>query len=254
MRACLHAVEAEGAIEVSNLRREKERQLASAAQHPRRNGLVAASLDAINGSTRRARLRLPHLQFERRHRRCHEAELTDRAEVFTEGRSGEQQINRERKCEVAQYEPGRRAGQGPQIEELVGEEHRDKERDADPFHAKPARPSSRRCPQPPAVIPYEHERAARAEEVPRHEQRDDQPSAILHPREDRGEIGGCDLGTEEAVQDEDEGDEQQNELQRRPCVPPSQKTSNERPAQDVGRRGDRHTEAVTPCSQLHVHL
>ena len=94
VRAGVHTVQAEGAIEVADLRREKQRQLATTAQDSRRNGFIPSPLDAINRSTRPACLRLPHLQFERRHRRRDEAELADRTEILAEGRAGEQQIDR----------------------------------------------------------------------------------------------------------------------------------------------------------------
>ena len=154
--------------------------------HPRRSTRdgtvsIAPSLDAVDGPTRPARVGLPHLHFERRHRRCDEAELTDRAEVLTEGRSGEQKIDRERNGEITQHEPGCRARQRPQIVELVYEKHRDEQRDADPFDAKPARPSSRGRPQTPPGVAHEHEWAAGAEEVSGRQQREDQPSTVVHP-------------------------------------------------------------------------
>ena len=48
-------------------------------------------------------------------------------------------------------------------------------------------------------------------------------------------------------------DNEQRDLQRRARVRPPQEGSEEGPPKDVRWRGARHTEAVTPCSQLHVH-
>src|SRR4030095_6244719 len=93
MRARLHAVEAEGAIEVTDLRGQEERQLASPLHDSGGNGLIPAAFDAVNGSTRRAGLRPPNPQLERRHRRSHETELADRAHILAEGRAGEEKID-----------------------------------------------------------------------------------------------------------------------------------------------------------------
>ena len=84
--------------------------------------------------------------------------------------------------------------------------------------------------QPAAPVANEHERAPGAEEIAGGEQRDDQQPAIVHPGEDRREIAGRDVGTEEAVQDDDRGGQEQDELQGRARVSPRSKrpTSGQR--------------------------
>jgi len=63
------------------------------------------------------------------------------------------------------------------------------------------------------LISNEDERAGGAEKVASDEQREDKPSAVLHPRQNGSEISGGNLRSEEAVQDEHSGNEEQDELQ-----------------------------------------
>ena len=90
---------------------------------------------------------------------------------------------------------------------------RDEEGDADPLDAHPARPLAQWHPQPAAGIADEHEGAPGAEDIPGRQQRDNEPAAILHPRQHRGQIRRGNLRTEQTVQDENGRDKKQDQLQ-----------------------------------------
>ncbi len=86
-------------------------------------------------------------------------------------------------------------------------------------------------------IANEHERASRAEEVAGGEERDDEQSAVVHPGEDRRQIAGCDVRTEESVQDHDRGGDEQYELEGGPGMTPPEQPAEERPTENVHARG-----------------
>ena len=132
--------------------------------------------------------------------------------MLAERRAGKDQVDEQRRAEVGEHEKGRAAGQRPEIEQLVGEQHGDEEQDADPLAAERRRPAARRPMEAAARVAHEDERTAGAEQIAGREERDDQQSAVVHPREDGGEIVGCKIGTDEAVEDENDRGDEQDEL------------------------------------------
>jgi hypothetical protein len=156
--------------------------------------------------------------------------------------AGEGEIDRQRRGEVGDDDPGGGGGQRPQVEELVGEEDRGKERQRNPCAAQRARPAARRRVQPPPEIAHQHDRTAGAEQIAGHEQGQHQQAAVLHPRHHGGEIGRRGLRPEQPVQHEDRGDRQEQRLEQRACMPPAQERADRRRAEQIERR---YTAAAT---------
>jgi hypothetical protein len=101
---------------------------------------------------------------------------------------------------------GRRPRQRPEIEQFIGEQHGDKKRDADPLGSEPARNAECRGPYEAARVADEHERAARAEQVAGRQQRHDQQSAVVDPRQNGREVCRIDSRGEQAVKDDDDSE------------------------------------------------
>jgi hypothetical protein len=68
---------------------------------------------------------------------------------------------------------------------------------------------------PAGGVAHEDEGAAGAEQVANGEQRHDQQPAVVHPRQDGGQVRRCQLRAGQAVQHHQRGHGQQHELQRR---------------------------------------
>ncbi len=168
--------------------------------------------------------------------------------MLAERRAFEDRVDRQRGAEVRQHEIRRRARQRPQIEELVGEEHADEEHERQPLAAQALRPEPRRRVQPSSPVPHEDERTPGAEEVAGGEQRHDQQAAVVDPGQNRRQIARCDVGTEEAVENHDDGRRQQPELQRRPRMTPAEELADHRPAEHV------HSQAAARAPRCHAQL
>jgi hypothetical protein len=167
-----------------------------ALQHHRWGLRRPAALDAVHRAAGVASAHVLHSQLERRHRRGHEVELANRAQIFAEVGAREDQIDNERGRKVCEDEICRGARQRPEIEQLVAEQHRDKQRDADPFRAEPSREAKPGRPDAATRVANEYERTARAEQVAGGEQRDHQQPAIVHPRQDGRKVGRIDSRTQ----------------------------------------------------------
>ncbi len=229
----LHAVEAERAIEVADFGRKKETELASALHQDQRRLGRPTPGNAVFSSARLARRRLLDSEFERRDCRRDEVELTDRADVLAERRALEHEIHGKRRDKVRQHEVRGRRWQCPQVEQLVGEEHRHEQDDRDPFATQTRRPRPRWRVGAPTPVAHEHERTSGAEQVAGRQQRDDQQPAIVDPGEDRGKVGRGEIRAREPVNDHGAGNAEQHQLHARSRVAPAQKGADNGPAQDV---------------------
>ena len=89
VRARLHAVQAERAVDVADLGGQIEAQLAPPLDDLERRLGRPASGDAVRRPARLAGRRFSNLQLERRQGRGHEVELSDRAQVLAERRAFE---------------------------------------------------------------------------------------------------------------------------------------------------------------------
>src|SRR5688572_7689881 len=121
MRARVHTVEAHRAIEVADLHRQKESQLAASlyvvSGFSRTtfvvSGFSRTTLDAIRRLARSARLAIDDAQFGRRHRRGGEVELTDGAEVLAERRPLEERVDDDGEAEIGDDQQGGRTRPRP---------------------------------------------------------------------------------------------------------------------------------------------
>src|SRR6185295_14272532 len=99
----------------------------------------------------------------------------------------------------------------PQIEPLVTEQDGHKEYERDRLAAQELRPVSRWRVHLSAPIAHTHEGAARAEQISRRQQGDDEQSAVVDPNEQRREVGGGDVLAEQSVQNDNDRGRQQDE-------------------------------------------
>ena len=244
VRARLHAVQAERAVDVADFGGQVQPQLATSLHDQVRRLRRSAPGDAVRRPARLAGRRVPDPQLERRHGRRNEIELPNRTQMLAERPALENQIDCQRRAKVCEDQIRGAARQRPEIEELVGEQHRGEKNDGDPLAAKALRPQPRWRVKAPAPIPNEHERAAGAEEVAGGEERDDEQAAVVHPGEDRCEVAGRDVWTEETVQNDDRGGNEEGELQGSAGVTPLEQPADERPTENIYVRtltsSDRH--------------
>ena len=101
----------------------------------------------------------------------------------------------------------------------------------------PAWPAPGRMREPAPDVPRQHHRARGAEQIADHHNPHDEKAAPVDRRQDRGEIARGELRTEQSVQYSRGGDQEQNELQRRPCVSPAKESADGRQLQDVHSLG-----------------
>ena len=101
--------------------------------------------------------------------------------------------------EIADDEPGGRRRPRPQVEQLVGEEDGDEQRERDPLPPQPPRPMPRRPMHPAPEIADEDHRTGAAEHVAGGEQRADQQAAIVDPRQHRRQVLRREVGPEQPV-------------------------------------------------------
>ena len=167
------------------------------------------AFDAIRRPARSTRLAFDDAQFGRRHRRGHEVELADGAEVLAERRALENRVDDDGEAEVAEHEPRRRARLRPQIEQLVREQHEDEQGEAQPLAAQPSRPAQRGMEQAPAHVAREHHRAGGAEQIADGHDGHDEEATPVDRGEDGGQIPRRELRTEQAVQHDRERDQEQ---------------------------------------------
>ena len=150
-------------------------------------------LDAIDRPAGPARVGLLDPQLERRHRRRDEVELADRTEVLAEAsrRGTPDRRPARRRSRRAPDRPSRAAAP----RDRTARSRTARRRTArSPIHFVRSRAGSgshggrTRA----ARVAHQHERTAGAEQVAGREQRDDQQSAVVHPGEDRREVGRID--------------------------------------------------------------
>ena len=167
--------------------------------------------------------------------------------MHAERRAGERQIDEQRRREVADDEPRRRRRQRPEVEQLVDEQHADEERQRHPLLPEPPRPVTGGSVQAAAEVAHHDHRARATERVAGRKQHADQQTAIVDPRQHRGEIFRRQLRPVAPVPHDHDRHEQQDDLRRRAQPPPPQQRADNRPAKDMvpweRRRG---THAVSP--------
>src|SRR4029453_7008076 len=102
--------------------------------------------------------------------------------------------------------------------------------------------------------PGEEERAGHAEEVPGDEQDEDQDTAVVHPRQDGGEVPRSQLRAEPSVEDHRRGHEEERDLEGDASSAPPQEASKDRSLEQVpfGRRGHRARTAGTLNSRRSI--
>ena len=122
VRAGLHAVEAEGALEIADLQRDEQPELAAALDDLTGDDGVTTALDAVHRRARTADRTIARAEFQRRERRGDEVELANRADVLAERGAGEGRVDEQRGGEIADHQPGGCRRQRPQIEQLVSEQ------------------------------------------------------------------------------------------------------------------------------------
>ena len=186
---------AEGAVHVADLQRQEQPQLAPALHDDLRRLRLAPPLDAVDGAARSAGSGIPCT-------RTSSGDTVDATKLnWPIGQRYLQNVAPENTTSIASAAPkyaitryAVALGQRPEIEQLVAEQHGDEKRDADPLGAQPPRPVQPRRAHAPARVADEHERTPHAEQIAGREQRDDQQAAVVHPRQDRREIGRVDSG------------------------------------------------------------
>jgi hypothetical protein len=201
VRARLHAIETEGAIEVADFDRQKQSEFASALRDGRS---VASSLDAVDGAARATRVWFDYAQFHWRRRRRHKIELPNRAQVLAERCAGKQQVDGRRRREVSQHEPRGCARKGPQVEKLVTKKHGHKQQQ--PSHFVRNQRGQRNAGE--SGVFRHHEPAqmgSRCREVSSREKREDEQPPVMHPREHSRQVAAADLRAEQAMDDQDDG-------------------------------------------------
>ena len=103
----MHAVQAECTVEITDLPRLKQGQLASALDDRQLAGEVCASrrrvstTNAIFRAATGARVWIANGNLQRRYRRTEKVELPDRADVFAERSASKQRIDRQGGHEVS---------------------------------------------------------------------------------------------------------------------------------------------------------
>ena len=88
---------------------------------------------------------------------------------------------------------------------------------------------------PAPEIADEDHRTGAAEHVAGREQRADQQAAIVNPRQHRRQVLRREVGPEQPVRDDDDGDDQEDDLRGRAQAPPAEHTADEGPAEHVYR-------------------
>ncbi len=162
-----------------------------------------------------------------------EIELSDRADVFAERGPAEEAVDHKRGDEVGDGDPGRDPRAVPEGKRFVAPEKEHHQHHGEPLAAQPARP------RPPArqpaagQRPWQREGAGHAEEVPRHQQRKDQQSAPVNPRQDSGEVHRGKLRAAEAVENDDRRQRGERELQEPAGMSPTQEAAYDRRGQQV---------------------
>ena len=96
----MNAIQAKGAIEVSDLAGQEKAHLAATA--------VVVAAEAIMRCAARANRGFPHLDLEGRDQRADKMKLADRADEFAEAGPAEQGIHHECGREIAKNEQGGR--------------------------------------------------------------------------------------------------------------------------------------------------
>ena len=229
----MHAVEAERAIQVADLAWQEQAELAASLHDLQRVHVALPPLDAVVGPALVARPGVADLQLRRRYRRCHEVELTDRADVLAERRALEQQIHDQREREVTQDDPRGRGRPLPDGEQLVREQHQHQQAGSDPFAPQLVREREPGRDKATARVADEHHRATGAEQVAGSEHSQDEQPAPVNRREHRGKVAGTYLWTEQPVQDDAGRDSEQDELEGEPNMPPMQEGADHWQPEDI---------------------
>src|ERR1043166_2102744 len=119
----LHTIETESAIDVANLARLKERELAAALNDYQRSFRFTHTTNAVLRRTTITHGVISNRDFKRRDCCAGKVELPDRTDELTERRMFEDCVDQQSTCEVNDDQPGGPPRRSPQIEPLVQKQH-----------------------------------------------------------------------------------------------------------------------------------